>query len=60
VDNEVRTSDVRNDTATGGGLTSADVRPNALTGSDMRALTGADVNDNSLTGADVKESSLAR
>ena len=34
-DNQVRSSDVRNDTLTGGGLASPDIRPNALRGSDI-------------------------
>ena len=49
-DNGVRSADVRDDTAAGGGLTAADLRPGSV-GSD-------EVVDGSLTASDVDESSL--
>ena len=55
VNDQVQSSDVRDDTLSGGGLLSRDIRANALTGADVTALTGGDVNDNSLTGNDVRE-----
>lgn len=54
----VRTQDIVNDTVTGGGLASVDVRANSLTSADVAALTGADVTDGSLKGDDIDESSL--
>ena len=56
----VGSRDVVNDSVTGGGLGSVDVRNNSLTSNDVAALTGADVTDDSLKGADVEESSLGQ
>jgi hypothetical protein len=49
-DNEVKTSDVRNDTLVGGGLAAADLQPGSVGTSEVAA--------NSLNGGDVDESQL--
>src|SRR3954454_12335332 len=52
VDNQVKSTDVRDDTLTGGGLTAADL--------EAGSVGGSEVGNDSLTGADVKESSLGQ
>ena len=54
----VATSEVLNDTATGGGLTAADLRSQSVGPSEAAGLTGGDIAGDSLKGADVDESSL--
>ena len=54
----VKSADVVDDTASGGGLVGSDIRPDALTSNDVRGLTGADVTNNSLTGFDIDEGTL--
>lgn len=56
----VRSNDVVNDVVPGGGLVGADIRPDALTSSDVSALTGADVTNESLKGDDIDESTLGK
>ena len=54
----VATSEVLDDTATGGGLTAADLRAQSVGPSEAAGLTGGDIAGDSLKGADVDESSL--
>jgi hypothetical protein len=54
----VKSADVVDDTATGGGLRSRDIFNDGLTSRDVKGLTGADVTDDSLTGHDVDEETL--
>jgi len=58
----VTSADVVDDTATGGGLVSADIRNGEVRTGEVRdgAVRGADVLNDSLTGADVQESSLGK